>query len=128
MLDTRAKRIALGVALGLLVVLVWPHVRSVQPAKLTQAVVIYESSAGPLTRAQVQVLTNAARWGVWIVDKDILGPGKRPSPQLAPFLKAIQGKPLPVLVCSYQTGEYVVHPLPETVAQLKELLHVSDNH
>lgn len=98
---------------------VWSSITPVQtPAR---AVIIHETAASkPLSQAMVEVLAKAPGLGIAVWDKDVLGPGRKPSEEAKPFLVAAEGKPLPQLVLQWPSGSLTSKACPETLALLKK--------
>jgi len=124
MLDTTTKRIALGLSIGLVLMVAWQEgwLSQVQPspALVEDAAIVHESGiTTPFTKEQTKVFVGASSIGVKVIDKDILGPGKQPSPALKPYLDAAKDRELPVLVIRYKGGSVVVESVPATFEALK---------
>lgn len=88
--------------------------------KIERVAIIYETKSEAVPSLEWNILiAKAASAGVTPFDKDILGPGKQPSAELAPFLEAVKDKPLPALVLKMASGKFVVEPCPPTIDALK---------
>lgn len=85
------------------------------------AVIIRETGVTqPLSPALVRLYAMAPAAGAIVIDPNTLGPGKKPSPKLKPYLDAANGKPLPVLVLRWAGGKLTVEPLPSDFEALKK--------
>jgi hypothetical protein len=85
------------------------------------AVIVYESGVNkPLSFAMVEVLAKAPSLGINVWDQNIVGKNKQPSKEAQPFLEAVKGKDLPVLVLRWPGGSYTVKPCPTTLVDLKK--------
>ena len=115
--------LAVGLILGGLVGEYGPTVWRLLPVaqqQIEQAAIVRETGVDkPLSKELVAIYAQASGIGVWVIDDDILGPGKQLSPKLKPFLDAAAGKELPVLVLLYTSGDTAVEPLPTTIDELK---------
>ena len=123
------RRIALGVALGLLVLwaqqngyLDWSSV--VGPAGEVKIAAIIGESGGQskLTKEQIHVLMTAPDAGVYVVDRDVKDRDGKPPAELVPLLDAVKGEAEYKLVILRTNGKMEVYPLPDSPAKLKELL------
>lgn len=115
--------LAVGLILGGLAGEYGPTVWRLLPVagqQIEQAAIVRETGVDkPLSPEVAAVYAQAPGVGVWVVDVDTLGPGKRPSAKLKPFLDAAAGHELPILVLLYVGGDTAVEPLPATIDELK---------
>lgn len=102
----------------------WESVGSVWgTAKLTSAVIVEESADRPkLTADQIQALAAAPGLGVIVVDQNVLGKAKKPSPELQPYLDAAKDKPPPQLVRKWSSGKITSVDCPATLGLLKKAI------
>ena len=111
-----ARRIALGVALGLLVLHAWQNGWLSQiaptPATIEAAVIVHETKIGkPTTPEETKLITGAPALGVFVIDQNLLGPGKQPSPKMQPYLDKAKDQELPVLILRWPGGKLTVEPV-----------------
>jgi len=93
----------------------------VYESKPVQSVIVEESSDRPkLPASQIQAIAAAPGMGVFVIDKDVLGPGKKPAPVLQHYLDEANGKPLPQLVRKWSNGRTTSVDCPLTADELKK--------
>lgn len=91
---------------------------------VTKAVIVEETNQrSSLPISQRITLLTAPDIGVEVVDQDIVGPDKKPPPELVPFLKAASGKPLPQLAKKWASGQTTSTDCPLTMDKLKEAVN-----
>lgn len=94
---------------------------SVSAGDVVRAAIVYESSdANATSKATIEVLAKAASVGVLLIDQNDVGPGKKPSALIKPFLDAAAGHALPALAIETTGGKLIVEPCPTTFAAVKE--------
>jgi len=90
-------------------------------SKPVQCVIVEESADRPkLPASQIQALAAAPSMGVFVIDKDVLGPGKKPAPVLQHYLDEAKGKPLPQLVRKWSSGRTTSVDCPLTTDELRK--------
>ena len=86
-----------------------------------QSVIVEESGDRPkLPASQIQALAAAPGMGVFVIDKDVLGPGKKPAPVLQHYLDEAKDKPLPQLVRKWSNGRTTSVACPLTTDELRK--------
>ena len=115
--------IAVGLIVGGLAIEYGPAAMRLLPfmSQPVDAIIVYESKMDAVpTREFTRMITHAPiDCGVKVIDKDTLGKGRQPSPELIPYLEAAKDHELPVLVTRWAGGSYSVVPCPETLEELK---------
>ena len=118
--------LAVGLILGGLVGEYGPVVWRLLPigdAEVKVAAIIGESGGQTkLTKEQLHVMMVAPDYGVKVIDRDVLGPDRKPPAELVPLLETVKGEIDYKLVILRKNGGVEVYPLPETPAKLKELM------
>ena len=90
-------------------------------SKPVQSVIVEESGDRPkLPASQIQALAAAPGLGVFVIDKDVLGPGKKPAPVLQHYLDEAKCKPLPQLVRKWSNGRTTSVACPLTTDELRK--------
>lgn len=118
--------LAVGLILGGLVGEYGPAVWRLLPvvnSEIKIAAIIGESGGQTkLAKEQVHVLMVAPDYGVKVIDRNVLGPDRKPPAELVPLLEAVKGETDYKLVILRKNGSVDVYPLPDTPAKLKELV------
>jgi ribosomal protein S28E/S33 len=118
--------LAIGMILGGLASEYGPVVWRLLPigdAEVKVAAIIGESGGQTkLTKEQLHVMMVAPDYGVKVIDRDVLGPDRKPPAELVPLLETVKGEIDYKLVILRKNGGVEVYPLPETPAKLKELM------
>jgi ribosomal protein S28E/S33 len=118
--------LAVGLILGGLVGEYGPAVWRLLPigdAEVKVAAIIGESGGQTkLAKEQVHVLMVAPDYGVKVIDRNVLGPDRKPPAELIPLLEAVENEADYKLVILRTNGSVDVYELPGTPAKLKELV------
>ena len=122
---SESRKIALGVAIGLLVLLAWQngYLSWLPVGEVKIAAIIGESSSrATLTQEQIHVLQLAPDAGVFVLDRDVLDRSGQPPVELVPLLDAVKGETEYKLVILRTSGKVNVHPLPDSPAKLEKIV------
>jgi len=118
--------LAIGLILGGLVGEYGPAVWRLLPvvnSEIKIAAIIGESGGQTkLAKEQVHVLMVAPDYGVKVIDRNVLGPDRKPPAELIPLLEAVENEADYKLVILRTNGSVDVYELPGTLDKLKELV------
>jgi hypothetical protein len=109
-------------AIGL-VLIIKPDIVTFATGVPTKAVIIRETDVQrPLTEEWVEFFAGAEKIGVSVWDKDVLGKGKKESPEAKPFLEAVGTQELPALALKWPSGKITVSACPTTLDSLRKAI------
>ena len=118
--------IAIGLILGGLLAQYGPVLikwSPIAPGAIERAAIIGETGGPtPLTKEQLAVIQRAPDCGVQVFDRDIVGPDRKPPPELVAMLDAVKDADGYRLVLLRTNGKVEVYPLPATIDELKGIV------